>query len=310
MPRDRDVTGVPPTGESVCCRAAEVGVLAHETLQRESSGRIAAAFDRSFYAAFGTHWICVGSSSIGSGPLHVLCEEWPSGAFAAGQRVTVTANVVHVDDAPLASLAGAPVWTPEPTPAWTQAQLLSGLQRAGHLWEAMPADEGLAALGGTQTLEATSPLLAAAMPGVRALERIAAGDNAEHSPAPADRAALTDLIGLGPGLTPSGDDVLIGVLLALAALGRSSARDALWAVCNGALDRTGDISRVHLEAASRGYGAAVLHDAIHVVMSGNAENIRPALAAVSAVGHTSGRDGMAGALVALRAAAQASTLKK
>jgi len=310
MLRDRDAAVPLLTGESVSplSRVAEVGVLAHEALQRAAEGRIAAAFDRSFYAAFGTHWICVGSSSIGSGPLHVLCEEWPSGAFAAGQRVTVTANVAHVDDAPLASLAGAPVWTPKPAPAWTQAQLLAGLQRAGQFWDAMPTDEGLAALGQTKTPVSSSALLAAAVPGVRALERICG--RAEHSPAPADRAALAGLIGLGPGLTPSGDDVLIGALLALASLGRNDARDALWAACAGTLDRTGDISRAHLEAAARGYGAAVLHDAVHVVIGGDLEKIESALTAVSVVGHTSGRDGMAGALVALRAVSRALTHTK
>lgn len=310
MLRDRDAAGLLPTGEAVSRLScvAEVGVLAHETLQRTAEGRIAAAFDRSFYAELGTHWICVGSSSIGSGPLHVLCEGWSSGAFAVGQRVTVTANVVHVDDAPLASLAGAPVWTPEPPPAWTQAQLLAGLRVADRVWDAMPADEGLAALGQTKTPESSPPLLAAAIPGVRALERIAG--RAEHSPAPADRAALAELIGLGPGLTPSGDDVLIGALLALASLGRDDTRDALWAACRSALDRTCDISRAHLQAAARGYGAAVLHDAIHAIVSGNTEKVEPALAAVSAVGHTSGRDGMAGALVALRAVSHALKFEK
>ncbi len=308
MPHDRDATGLLSPGEFVSCRAVEVGVLANEALQRESSGRIAAAFDRSFYATLGARWICIGAFSIGSGPLHVLCEGWPSSAFAVGQRVTVAASMLHVDGAPLVSLAGAPIWTPEPAPAWTKAQLLAGLRVADRVWDAMPADEGLAALGRTKTPASSSPLLAAAIPGVHALERIAG--RAEHSPAPADRVALAELIGLGPGLTPSGDDVLIGALLALAALGHTDARDALWAACNGALDRTGDISRAHLEAASRGYGAAVLHDAIHAIISGNTEKVEPALAAVSAVGHTSGRDGMAGVLVVLRAVSRALTLDK
>lgn len=301
MLRDRDVIGV-PSGATVSRpgRVAEVGVLAHETLQHAGEGRIAAAFERSFYAVFGGRWVCIGSRDIGSGPLHVLCDPWPSAAFVVGQTVTIAANVICVDDAPLVNTARAPVWRPKPAPAWTPAQLQAGLEFAGQFWSTMPVDEGLAALGLTQVPETTSPLLATARPGVQALERIAAGERA-----PADDAALADLIGLGPGLTPSGDDVLIGALLALTSLGRDDTRDALWAACISALDRTGDISRAHLEAAARGYGAAVLHDAIHVIASGNTENIAPALVAVSAIGHTSGRDGMTGALIALRAVARA-----
>lgn len=306
MPRDRDVTGVFPAGGSIPRngRVAEIGVLAHEVLQQATDGRIVAAFERSFYASFDVRWICFGSPDIGSGPLHVLCDNWPAGTFAVEQTVTVSANVLRVDGAPLADLADASVWVPKPAPAWTPAQLLAGLQVADRFWDAIPADEGLAVLGRTLVREARSPLLAAALPGVHALERIAAGD------APADRTALAEVIGLGPGLTPSGDDVLIGALLALSALGRDDLRDVLWAACSGALDRTGDISRVHLEAAARGYGAAVLHDAIHAVISGATGQIESALAAVSAIGHTSGRDGMAGALIALRAVASGSAFEK
>lgn len=162
----------------------------------------------------------------------------------------------------------------------------------------MPLDDGLAALGRTQTPDTLTVLHAAALPGVEALGRIVRGGSVAAS----DSIALAELIGLGPGLTPSGDDLLIGALLALAALRRFNERDALWAVCRVHLDRTGDISRVHLEAAALGYGAAVLHDAINAVMGGDGNGIGPALAAVSAIGHTSGSDGFAGALVVLRAA--------
>jgi hypothetical protein len=306
MPRDRDDTGLLSRGDSLR-RVVEVGVLAHQTLQRASSGVIVAAFERSFYAVFDACWICVGSLDIGSGPLHVLCEEWPVATFAVGQDVAAVNGVIHVDGVSLARFADAPVWTPEPAPAWTLAQLRAGVRFAGSLWSTT-ADEGLAALGRMQSPQSSSALIAAAVPGVRVVEQIAAGDGAGLTSA--DRTALAGLVGLGPGLTPSGDDILIGALLALAALGRRDARDVLWGMCSGVLDRTGDISRAHLEAAARGYGAAVLHDAIHILMRGDTEKIEPALAAVAAVGHTSGRDGMAGALIALRATINSAAFQK
>ncbi|MFN5716397.1 MAG: DUF2877 domain-containing protein, partial [Bradyrhizobium sp.] len=117
----------------------------------------------------------------------------------------------------------------------------------------------------------------------------------------ADReSGLGSLIGLGPGLTPSGDDLIGGALIALAALGRTECRDALWDRCRALLDGTNDISRIHLRAAALGYGAAALHDAIHATMSGERAGFRRALTALSAIGHTSGQDAFAGSLIVLR----------
>src|SRR5260370_2095736 len=74
-----------------------------------------------------------------------------------------------------------------------------------------------------------------------------------------------DLVGLGPGLTPSGDDVLAGLLLALRLLGgaiRGGTR-AVWladwlsaAVTGDARDRTTSVSATLLHCAARGQAAA------------------------------------------------------
>jgi len=70
--------------------------------------------------------------------------------------------------------------------------------------------------------------------------------------------AVTRLVGAGPGLTPSGDDVLVGLLAALLRGGGSSphsASVASWvsaAVVNNAR-RTTDISRHYLRLAARGH---------------------------------------------------------
>ncbi|MFX8976555.1 DUF2877 domain-containing protein, partial [Acinetobacter baumannii] len=50
----------------------------------------------------------------------------------------------------------------------------------------------------------------------------------ERTPSPVDCSALVNLIGLGPGLTPSGDDLVGGALIALAELDLPNIRDVLW----------------------------------------------------------------------------------
>jgi hypothetical protein len=109
------------------------------------------------------------------------------------------------------------------------------------------------------------------------------------------------LIGLGPGLTPAGDDFVGGAMIALRAFGQAerAERIAAWALPL-AETNTGRISRAHLACAAAGEG----HEALHALLAalGTNENaIEAAWAALDRVGHSSGRDAAAGALLALRA---------
>src|SRR3989441_7980191 len=66
------------------------------------------------------------------------------------------------------------------------------------------------------------------------------------------------LAGLGPGLTPSGDDVLVGVLLAFA-LHADDFRAMRQAIISTVRDRTTRISMAYLEAAARGEASESWH---------------------------------------------------
>jgi len=102
------------------------------------------------------------------------------------------------------------------------------------------------------------------------------------------------LIGLGPGLTPAGDDFVGGAMIALRACGDARAADriAAWALPL-AQERTNRISRAHLECAASGEGHEALHD---YLASGDREH----LDRLTRIGHTSGLDAAAGALLALQ----------
>ena len=104
------------------------------------------------------------------------------------------------------------------------------------------------------------------------------------------------LIGMGPGLTPAGDDFVGGAMIALRAFGQAALADriAAWALPL-AETNTNRISRAHLECAAEGEGHEALHDLLGF---GNPERD---LARLARVGHTSGLDAAAGALHTLRA---------
>jgi hypothetical protein len=277
---------------------SELGILAHEVLQRERRGRIIAVFDRSFYAVLDDFVICVGSREINSGPLHVLCENYQRRGLRLGDRVTVIGTAIQVADKPFASFDAASVWAPEHTSKWTLSDLCTGLSAVDQFWCGSLIEEGLAAAGCARFPVTRSRLFDAAAPGVAALAGIVERGLQGHCIS--GGGAVEKLIGLGPGLTPSGDDLLAGALIALDSLGLLNIRNNLWDVCRGQLARTNEISQAHLRAAALGHGAAALHTAIHTTMCARVDRVTQALSAVSAIGHTSGRDGFAGVLVVLR----------
>ena len=101
------------------------------------------------------------------------------------------------------------------------------------------------------------------------------------------------LIGLGSGLTPAGDDFVGGAMIALRAYGHQALGDrvAAWALPL-AKDRSSRISRAHLECAAEGEGHEALHD---LLCTGDEKHLEQ----LAGIGHTSGLDAAAGALLAL-----------
>ena len=103
------------------------------------------------------------------------------------------------------------------------------------------------------------------------------------------------LIGAGPGLTPAGDDFLVGFL------------GGLWSTCGDAPDRhsflanlgrdivlaarrTVAVSRAYLVAAADGLVSQPLVDFAAVISAGGeGDSVRPALCRITAMGATSGR---------------------
>jgi hypothetical protein len=111
------------------------------------------------------------------------------------------------------------------------------------------------------------------------------------------------LLGLGPGLTPSGDDFLVGLFAVLNLAGSPchGLRRACDDILAGAEARTHAISLAALREAARGRVRDSLQVLLRELMSGRAESLRDALARVLAIGETSGRDIVSGIVCGLTA---------
>lgn len=112
------------------------------------------------------------------------------------------------------------------------------------------------------------------------------------------------LLGLGPGLTPSGDDYLVG-LFAVLHMPHSPCA-ALASVCGAVLgdvqERTHPISGAALKAAARGRVRASLVALLHALVHCPPRRTAAALRRVLAIGSSSGADMAAGLLDGLEVA--------
>lgn len=103
-------------------------------------------------------------------------------------------------------------------------------------------------------------------------------------------------VGAGQGLTPSGDDVLCGLLLALRLAGADEARRRLWSAVHPRLGSTSTVSAALLTEAADGYAVPAVIRLASALVGGREHEPEVGAAAqeVRAIGHTSGADLLAG----------------
>jgi hypothetical protein len=243
--------------------AEVVGRAARDTLAA-GAGEVCAVFRRSFYVRLNDRYACIGDASLGRGPLNALVSAFSEPPLGATVMV---------------SLESAHPWAPAPASGNARPNL-AALRACldGHVPE-----EGL----GCVILGVDNALSVHAQPALEAIERWLAGNALGHEAA--------QLIGLGPGLTPSGDDYLGGVLVALRWVGRGAQADSLWRWLEPRLsERTSAISAAHLAAAAGGEVHEALHDLLTDLAAWESPDLVPRLSRLDALGHTSGWDALAG----------------
>jgi hypothetical protein len=245
-------------------------------------------------------FLCVGEPTIGNGPLTLIAD--PGGArlsdlgLQQGWPASISARRIAIDDAVLFALDHCERWRPPPWPAGpSPARLIETCATLARRAAIEAPPEGLAGsiFGGGEM-----PLARIARPRIAAFESglsLALNSNAAAQALPQ---AVAGLIGLGPGLTPSGDDFLIGALALLDALGEPRVHGTLArAVTDVAPGLTSPLSACLLNAAAAGHMGEHLHRAVASVIAGN---VAAAIAAVRSIGHTSGWDMLAGIATTLR----------
>jgi hypothetical protein len=118
--------------------------------------------------------------------------------------------------------------------------------------------------------------------------------------------ALAGIVGCGPGLTPAGDDVLVGILAILssplAGDAHAQASQAMRRAVEGLAPKTTTLSGHMLRQAARGLLGRMPHDLVGALAGGlAADELDCAVRSIAATGATSGADVCMGVLEAAQA---------
>ncbi len=232
-----------------------------------------------------------------------LGPDWRAIGVQRGMVVTADDWIVRVPDAGLEiRFDAAPRWSPRFAPPASVAHVATARwhRRAATtrtIAQARASGAGLGALLSAGRPDDAAGYVQVARPALaRLVLALEAGDRN------AAAVAATRLIGLGPGLTPSGDDVLVGIEAALHALAQPSA--GFLALALGDVEaRTTDLAATLLRHAAAGEFAERLHTLIAALVDPDDEGVPAAIERAIAWGATSGTDCLLGVLIGLDVAA-------
>ncbi len=276
-----------------------------EYLQVPREGTILATFRRSCYLDLEGRIIALVAAELHNGPLNIVLKVPVTHSFqglSAGRAVTASPTGMTLTANLYVGFQAAQTWTAT-LPPWTrmaEGRLSANLALArtllvrgapnGSFAHDLPA----AHRGTRANIDEALHLKAN-----RALALLADGIRRR------DLTTLTEgtrqLAGLGFGLTPSGDDVLVGTLLALAVSRPGDAEIIRTVIVAAAAGRSPRISGVYLQAAARGEASETWHRLLALMPDGHPSALISAIRTAMAVGETSGADMLAGFLLAQEA---------
>lgn len=281
----------------------DIGVDGYRAICSGGMGEVAAVFERSVYLKFTSGWACVGNSEIGSGPLNVPCStlfplDWRDIA-QTGAPAWVRRGILRLDKTCLIQIVGTPIWCPPGFTRSDRRQVMMALKNIGELLPPVLPHGGLADLLDVRRAR-PSHVLKVAWPAVGEFEAwVASPDEASKS---ALDKSVRVLLGLGPGLTPSGDDFLAGAMAALRGFGREDLADEVWrAIETAGIEATTSVSYAHLRSAARGMLGEDLHGLLGAILGGRTSALRQRMEVMNAKPNHSPWDALSGVYICLRA---------
>lgn len=226
----------------------ELGLGAQEVLRAGGRGTVVAVFSKAAYLRLPGGLVALTTYEVPSGPIHAR-GRFDLGRLAAGDSMTVDGSAAGVD------LDEAQVWEGE-----------------------LPAPADLEAGAGVAL-----DVLAGAPPSALADYETQVTRAVEHLERGELGGAVQALTGLGPGLTPAGDDALAGILL-IERVRRGTAPAEVRAA------RTNEVAGAFLAWAARGQSISPVHRFLSAAAGKDAAAATAALRSLLRYGQSSGAD--------------------
>lgn len=234
--------------------------------------------------------------------IRIRSKSLPFRTLTSGQRAAMRGGILRFDSSPLTvDLRGTPVWrcripdlgldmqSPPAQQAWSKAWELLNQEQKHKNADILANDLFRPGTGTSLSRRIGEP--------ITGLVISTDGFNVRGA-----RHAVGQMIGLGPGVTPSGDDILIGFLAGLWSMAGRNGRELAFIRSFGRelthLARgTSEISRTYILHATQGQFSSSLSHLAEVIADGG--DVEEATQAAMRVGHSSGMDTVTGLLIGL-----------
>lgn len=292
-------------------QVVSLGSMALSSLFRNQEWQVIATFGRSFYCRDNRdNIICIGQAEIGQGPFTLLCSVgsfWPVTILANGSSLRFRNHQLLLEgDGVIFDLHGASVWRKSlSTINGSGEKLLSDITWiAGKaLCDAPPQSLGMVISSFFPLNLHKSGRLSCSLTEALHTRFVEATSRVCHLPVllpsgklnPSFGEGLVRLIGLGPGLTPSGDDFLGGIVMGLYKADRkeeaASLADFFYRSARG---RVSEISLNFYRALAEGLVAEPYYLFLEAIGREDSRELVSLFKRVGELGGTSGWDTIAG----------------
>lgn len=295
-------------------KATSIGNAAFDALEN-GDGEVRSVFERTFNILLGGELVGIARSDVTRSPINLVTdiasgERMSSLGILVGMPVSKTDDRLLIDEALEISLKGAEIWRPKTRVGHsTFEHLEKNLKIVEQFAAGKGGREGLG-----QLLSHIDEIAIGKKPSASSLNRVA-GATLLHlvnlfkaiksSGIDEIKKISRNLVGLGPGLSPSADDALMGLMVALwwstDSLGGDieGVKKINEAVVSCA-DRTTLLSQQLLKHAARGETNEAVEVLLNAIFMGEAEDVEAGAEKVLRIGETSGMDMMVGLLLGLR----------
>ncbi len=244
--------------------------------------------------------LSVVTPQIGDGPFNLVVEDNVlfSQRLSLQSPISNSANQLNLGNL-IIDTANAKLWSPRPDWELLHAQRddilrqimsLRGAQRRSN-----PHHREEIASGGVSTQSVSTTTLATTLPITKYQFFNSLISSLANADLPNCINSAKQLAGLGIGLTPAGDDFILGAVLAVWIIHPPEiARVLAKEISNTAAPLTTSLSAAWLRSAGKGEAGISWHKFFDALISANPLRIQETIENILAVGHTSGADALAG----------------